>query len=435
MSTRSARRDDSSRKTKSSATKSSETNSPHTTNSSGSAQGSRLLPEHPNLRHLKDQAKDLLRAGGARNLADAQLQIARSYAFASWPKLNAHVESLEQIGQLKLAIDANDFGAVRSLMTKNPALHAAPMGYGKNGPLTWVAECRVPWEAPSAARLAIAEWMIEHGSDVHQGGDGPLMRAALVGERIPMMELLVAHGADVNALWNGYYPIIFAPCETLEPRSLDWLLAHGANANCAGVSQKYPGTALDFVMGTYSRSENLPNCIEVLVEAGTTTQYNEPAVLAILRNRLDLLRELLDSEPGLVNRRFRELNIGNTGMRRLALRGATLLHVAAEYGNREVTALLLERGADVNAAAAMDADGVGGQTAIFHAASQFYDWGLAVTQLLIERGADLAVRVTLPGQYDRPEEFVTATAFGYALRFPGTQAKTIALLRQHQAPE
>ena len=34
-------------------------------------------------------------------------------------------------------------------------------------------------EAPSEARLAMARWMIENGSDVHQGGDGPLMRAAL----------------------------------------------------------------------------------------------------------------------------------------------------------------------------------------------------------------------------------------------------------------
>jgi hypothetical protein len=35
----------------------------------------------------------------------------------------------------------------------------------------------------------MAEWMIAHGSDVHQGGDGPLMRAALNAYRIPMMEL------------------------------------------------------------------------------------------------------------------------------------------------------------------------------------------------------------------------------------------------------
>ena len=50
--------------------------------------------------------------------------------------------------------------------------------------------------------------MIENGSDVHQGGDGPLMRAALNDSRIPMMELLVSHGADVNARWHGHFPII-----------------------------------------------------------------------------------------------------------------------------------------------------------------------------------------------------------------------------------
>jgi hypothetical protein len=32
------------------------------------------LPEHPNLRHLRDQAKDLVRTGAAPTLADAQLR-------------------------------------------------------------------------------------------------------------------------------------------------------------------------------------------------------------------------------------------------------------------------------------------------------------------------------------------------------------------------
>src|SRR5438132_12765944 len=49
-----------------------------------------------------------------------------------------------------------------------------------------------------AARLEMARWMIETGSDVHQSGDGPLGRAALRGERIPMMELLVSHDACVD---------------------------------------------------------------------------------------------------------------------------------------------------------------------------------------------------------------------------------------------
>src|SRR2546423_7010729 len=202
----------------------------------------RPLPDRPNLRHLKDQAKDLLKTGAATSLADAQFQIARLYGFASWPKLKAHVESLGEVGELKAAIDRNDFDRVREMMTRNPELHRAPLGYGENGPLTWVAECRVPWRPPSAARLALAGWMIDNGSDVHQGGDGPLMRAALNADRIPMMELLVARGADVNAQWNRDFPILFAPCESVNPASLQWLLEHGADPNCENPSRRYPGT-------------------------------------------------------------------------------------------------------------------------------------------------------------------------------------------------
>src|ERR1700722_14575735 len=154
------------------------------TNPAGAAQP---LPERPNLRHLKDQAKDLFKRGEATSLTDAQFRIARRYSFASWPILSEHIESLNEIGALKQAIDTNDFESVKALMRKNPELHRAALGYGNNGPLTWVAECRIPWERPGPARIAIAQWMIGNGSDVHQGGDRPLMRAGLPGDRIPMM--------------------------------------------------------------------------------------------------------------------------------------------------------------------------------------------------------------------------------------------------------
>src|SRR5579864_5408242 len=91
------------------------------------------LPERPSLRHLKDQAKDLLKAGSAGTVTEAQFQIARRYGFASWPKLKAHLDSLEEVGQLKQAIDTNDLKRVKAMMTRNPALHSAPLGYGKNG--------------------------------------------------------------------------------------------------------------------------------------------------------------------------------------------------------------------------------------------------------------------------------------------------------------
>ena len=73
----------------------------------------RSLPERPNLRHLKDQAKDLLKAGGAESLTDAQFKIARFYGFASWPKLKTHIDSLEEFGELKQAID-EELGAKAS---------------------------------------------------------------------------------------------------------------------------------------------------------------------------------------------------------------------------------------------------------------------------------------------------------------------------------
>ena len=91
----------------------------------------RPLPDRPNLRHLKDQAKDLLKAGLAKSLGAAQFEIARLYGFASWPKLKAYVGLLGEVGQLKDAIDRNDLDVMRAMMTRNPALHRAPLGYGK----------------------------------------------------------------------------------------------------------------------------------------------------------------------------------------------------------------------------------------------------------------------------------------------------------------
>ena len=400
------------------------------------------LPDRPNLRHLKDQAKDLLKAGAAASLADAQFQIARLYGFASWPKLKSHVASFEEVEQLKQAIDSNDIARVQSMMTRNPRLHRAPLGYGKDGPLTWVAECRVPWESPSPVRLAMAEWMITHGSDVHQGGDGPLMRAALNAHRIPMMELLVSHGADVNALWHGHFPIIFAPCEALAPATLKWLLDHGANPNSSEHGYEisghaYPGSALDYVIAGYARSlERLSACIDLLVQAGTQTKYKTPAVLAVLRGRLGDLANLMDAEPGVVNQHLPELDCGQTGGRSLLLKGGTLLHVAAEFVNIAAAGLLLDRGTDVNARATVDEAGIGGQTAIFHAVTQLDDYGLPVTQLLLERGADLSLRVKLPGGYERPGEVVECTPLGYALLFGGdNQRRTITLLREWGAVE
>jgi ankyrin repeat protein len=402
-----------------------------------SAESPRKLPDRPDLRHLKDQAKALLKAGHAESLTQAQLNVARMYGFPSWRRLKAHVDEKslgEEVNELKQAIDANELDRVKLLMTRNPALHRAPLGYGSNGPLTWVAECRVPWEPPTPLRLAMAQWMIDNGSDIHQGGDGPMMRAALRDDRIPMMELLFRNGADVNAEWGGFFPIIFAPCESLAPGSLQWLINHGANPDCARAGREYPDTALDYVIGTYARSDRLSTCIDILLAARCPTRRNIPAVLEILRGRTYRLSELLDADPALVSRRFAELDFGTTGHRGLTLRGGTLLHVAAEFGNVEAAKLLLSKGADVNARSEIDKAGVGGQTPLFHAVSQHSDVGLPMVEFLVAHGADLRASAKIPGHYDHPDEVVECTSLAYGELFPSGESKTIAYLRGLGAP-
>ena len=76
---------------------------------------SRNLPPHPNLEHLKKQAKDLLhdlqQQNTALKLADAQHVLAREYGFASWPKLKTYVESLQHPAEdTPVPIDSQPFG-------------------------------------------------------------------------------------------------------------------------------------------------------------------------------------------------------------------------------------------------------------------------------------------------------------------------------------
>jgi ankyrin repeat protein len=85
------------------------------------------LPAHPSLEQYKKQAKELLRAAETRNphvldvlrrwhprfrnaddnqianvtLADAQLALARSHAFPSWPRFAAHIETLNTLRALE----------------------------------------------------------------------------------------------------------------------------------------------------------------------------------------------------------------------------------------------------------------------------------------------------------------------------------------------
>jgi Ankyrin repeat len=205
----------------------------------------------------------------------------------------------------------------------------------------------VPRVPPGETRLAMARWMIENGSDVHQGGDGPLMRAALDDSRIPMMELLVAHGADVNAVWGGHYPVILGPCETYAPRALKWLLDRGADLHAAA---KY-SSPVGMIICIYSRSpRGKSECLEI-VEASGFALPDTP-VMALHRGRLDLLQEHLDRDPSLLDRRFTFGEVfaveseGEPGDAYPAtpVSGVALLHLALEFDDIDVARWLIERG-------------------------------------------------------------------------------------------
>lgn len=326
---------------------------------------------------------------------------------------------------LKTAIDDNDVEGVVRLMTANPDLHGTPITSEGHLPLTYVVHCH-----PS--RLAIAEWMLANGADVHQDGENAL-KSALSRDRLPMLKLLIAHGANLDARMGGWFPMLFYPIENLDPVVLQVMLDHGANPNCPRPDGGESETALDYACATYVRRQpDLTACINLILAAGGTTRYDVPVVMDLLRNRIDAVAERLAADPALVSARFPQLKFGATGGRDMWVRGGTLLHVAAEYQNLEAATLLLDRGADVNARATVDDRGVGGQTPIFHSATQFSDNGLPVTRLLVARGADLSVRAKVAGHYEKPGEIVDCTPLGFALHLEEVtrKPKTIAFLRE-----
>src|SRR5579863_2678116 len=99
------------------------------------------MREHPNLDQLRRQAKELLEAftGGEYDaiaevnahyrdadpanfaLHDAQLVLARSYGFESWPKLKAYVNGVT-VRRLADAVCAHDLAQARVMLHTRPVL-------------------------------------------------------------------------------------------------------------------------------------------------------------------------------------------------------------------------------------------------------------------------------------------------------------------------
>ena len=183
----------------------------------------------------------------------------------------------------------------------------------------------------------------------------------------------------------------------------------------------------------YTRRAKEKNaCLEIVGAAGFALP--DTPVMALHRSRLDLLQEHLDRDPSLLERRFTygEVFFNHDGTPGDAypatpVSGGTLLHLALEFDDIDVARWLIERGADVNARAAIDAEGFEGHTPLFHtvvnlAAAMGLDDD-SKARLLLDHGADPNARATFPQEAkfhgNAPTDALhDVTPVGYARRYP-----------------
>jgi len=337
----------------------------------------RIRHRHPRLREADDPAI----ARAAFRLSDAQLVIAREYGFTSWPQLKQRIESNSQARALALAIRADDREAARRIVEAEPHLLHVPLVSGNWGP---------PMShAANLGRLEIIQAMAALGArDFQHAFD----RALLQGQ-IECARWLRAHGATLEP------GIIMGCCETLNADGFEFLAEAGAPLTDQHGDRLAP---LTLVLATYGRH---PAGKHAILESLARRGYDLPdtPMMALHRGSVADLAAHLRRDPTLLARRFtlREIyppELGcadDGGMHWTPIAGTTLLHLAIDFMEREIFDWLLERGADVDARAVVDADGFGGHTPLFNTVV-CGPWGDATfIEPLLARGASPDVRASL----------------------------------------
>jgi hypothetical protein len=396
----------------------------------------RELPVRPDLEQLRHQAKDLLRAVRARDaealadfvvfhpdgavadprLHDAQLVLARSYRASSWARL---VEACE----LAAAIWRDDVAAVRALVVARPYLRdehvlirtnsnwGPPMTYAANlgrDDIIRLLHALGATDLGSARARAVLQGRVSTAAMIHQ----------MMGEPLPPSD---AFGG---------------PAYTLSVAGTEFLLALGLRVD----GPRACPCPADVVLETDSRNPQAKHAIlDLYARHGFV--FPDTPTMALHRGRLDLLQAHLARDPGLVNRTFTHEEIYPpeigchdevNATHATPLKGATLLHMCADYDELAIAEWLLARGADPNTRAAVDADGFGGHTALFATVvSQPAFWinyqkrapDTRMAELFLAHGADVNVRATLrkqlhPGYDDhRLMEYHDVTPLSWGRRF------------------
>ena len=108
---------------------------------------------------------------------------------------------------------------------------------------------------------------------------------------------------------------------------------------------------------------------------------DDPVVAPVLLDDAGMLRAAIRADPSLVEYQTTMVSTFTP------LVGASLLHVAAEYGNVSAARALLEMGASVDARAAVDEYGLNGHTPLFHTVNSHGNRSEPILSLLLDAGA------------------------------------------------
>ncbi len=135
----------------------------------------------------------------------------------------------------------------------------------------------------------------------------------------------------------------------------------------------------------YTRSDRFPDCLRLLLERGAALE--DPAIAPVLLNDANGLRAAIRADGTLMAHRTSMTSAFTP------LVGASLLHVAAEFGNLDAARVLIESGAEVDARASFDEHGLNGHTPLFHTVNSHDNRSAPLLRLLLDAGAKPDVRL------------------------------------------
>jgi ankyrin repeat protein len=312
------------------------------------------LPARPDLRHLRDEAKLLRRSGEFDTLSAAQLAVARSYGFASWPRLKAFVESrsLDLAGRATALVRfacSDDPRGARVLLEAEPELSSYD-----------VATACVTGDVPAAQRFLATGAADALEARLPPLGWTPLLYACfsrlLRTDRaagiLAVVRLLLAAGADPNASWRDHdhlqVPLYGAAGIANNAELTRLLLAAGADANETLTDPEDIGEALYHAV-EFADVE----CARLLLEAGTTLhRVNYCLGRALDFDRAPMVELLLSygAKPTSAQlrsaiRKQRPLSLVLALLDAGAPLSRASVRLAVQRARPDVAALLVERGA------------------------------------------------------------------------------------------